>query len=108
MRASEASAQQLRPVFMIVLRGSAILAYTPPATEAAAPSEDGAKANGVAANGMAANGVPSARVPIHRLRTNDHVGGINVLLGRVDLDGHVKHLELRAGDEGCTLLTWTW
>ena len=114
--------QQLRPIFMIVLRGTAVLWYTPQAAEAAqaegesssnpaasasGATVDGLAANGCSVNGAPANGAPTARVPIYRLRTNDHVGGINVLLGRVDLDGHVRDLELRAGEEGCTLLTWT-
>jgi len=74
------------PSFMIVLSGSAVVAYRPPAgsaaSDAAALQQDGC-------------------VPIHRLRANDHYGAIEVLRNRVDPD-----LRLYAGEEGCTLLRW--
>ena len=74
------------PVFVIVLRGAAVVTYTPPA---------GSTASGAAV-------LQDGRVPIHRLRQNDHYGAIQVLRNRVDLD-----LQLWAGEEGCTLLVWT-
>ena len=71
--------------FLIVLRGSAIVSFTPDARSAAA-------------------GAPvlvDGRVPIRRLRPNEHYGAISVLRGQVE-----PHLTLSAGEDGCTLLSW--
>lgn len=75
-QATDAPPGTSAPIFMIVLRGEAVLMYTPPEGE---------------------------RVPVHRLRTNDHFGAINVLLGHAVCDG----LELVAGEGGCTMLQWS-
>lgn len=81
--------------FLVVLRGSAVLTYTPPSD---APASDDPDAPPDAAR------VPSS-MPIHRLRVNDHFGAINVLMGH-EASGS-KELQLYAGAEGCTLLSWT-
>ena len=83
---SSSSSCSPTPVFLIVLRGSALVSYTPPA--------------GSAASYACAR--PGGALPIHRLRPNEHYGVIDVLSHRVE-----THLELHAGEEGCTLLSWT-
>lgn len=81
----DAQTSTATPVFMIVLRGSAIVTYTPP------PGTPAANAPGLV-NGS---------LVLHRLRPNDHYGALGVLRDRVE-----EGLELHAGEEGCTLLSW--
>ena len=103
-----ASASASSPAFMIVLRGSAVVTYTPAAAAAAAEGggEGGTDGTGAASaaaalstDSIAAGG---CGVPIHRLRRNDHFGAVEVLRTVID-----PQLQLVAGEEGCTMLSWT-
>jgi len=88
------------PLFLIILRGSAVIHFTPPADaidDADADGEDALSGGG----SSTVQALGGGAVPIHRLHVNDHFGAVSVLRGTVD-----DRLSLTAGDEGCTLLQW--